>query len=137
MVEKEIIENLKKDFGFLMSNPSFLGLMLYGSHVDDLQTIRSDIDLCIILKDVESKEIFNDICTNVDLFGKKYDVHFFEDLPWYIRGDILDKGVTVLSPDIPLLFEFLYPYRKIWNDQKHRHVLSKKEMREILAHNVN
>jgi len=136
MVEKEIIENIKRDFGFIITNSSFLGLMLYGSHINDLQTNRSDIDLCIILNKTDSKEIFNDICNKIDIFEKKYDIHFFEDLPWYIRGDILDKGVTVLSPDIPLLFEFLYPYRKIWNDQKHRHMLSKKEMHEVLTHNI-
>ena len=137
MVEKEIIEKIKRDFGFIINNPSFLGLMLYGSHINDLQTNRSDIDICIILNITDSKEFFKDICNKVDIFGKKYDIHFFEDLPWYIRGDILDKGVTVLSPDIPLLFEFLYPYRKIWNDQKHRHMLSKKEMRELLTHKIN
>ena len=136
MVEKEIIKNIKKDFGFLINYPSFLGLMLYGSQIDDLQTIRSDIDLCIIQNKVDSKEMFNDICTKVDIYGKKYDVHFFKELPWYIRGDILDKGVAVLSPDFPLLFEFLYPYRKIWNDQKHRHTLSKKEIQELLTHNI-
>lgn len=136
MVKKEIIENIKRDFGFLIENPSFLGLMLYGSQIDDLQTNRSDIDLCIILNKVDSKEIFNNLCTKVDLFGKKYDIHFFEELPWYIRGDILEKGIVVLSSDIPLLFEFLYPYRKIWNDQKHRHKLSKKEMHEVLTHNI-
>ncbi|MHA1766760.1 MAG: nucleotidyltransferase family protein [Promethearchaeota archaeon] len=132
MVGKEIIDNIKRDFGFLMKIPSFLGIILYGSQVDDLQTNRSDIDLCIVMNETDTKKIFDLVCTNVNLFGKKYDVHFFKELPWYIRGDILENGITVLSPDFPLLFEFLYPFRKIWNDQKTRQKLSKKEMHELL-----
>ena len=132
MVRKEIIENIKRDFEFLMEIPSFLGIILYGSQVDDLQTNRSDIDLCIVMNETDTKKIFDLICTKVDLFGKKYDIHFFKELPWYIRGDILESGIAVLSPDLPLLFEFLYPYRKIWNDQKTRQKLSKKEMYELL-----
>ena len=56
----------------------------------------------------------------------------FHELPLYIQGHIIEKGVLLLSRDTPELFEYLYPYRRLWEDQKHRNELSDEELNEIL-----
>ncbi len=144
MVDSKIIETIRSDFEFLLEIDDFKGLFLYGSLVHGDQTSRSDIDLCIVMggektkstkstkSTMSSKVIFQEICNSIDVHGKNYDIHFFHDMPWYLRGDIIDHGVIILCGDQPALYEYLYPYRKIWDDQKSRQKLSKKELYEIL-----
>ena len=72
------------------------------------------------------------LCNKFPECAKNYDIHFFHDMPWYLRGAIIDHGVIILCGDQLALYEYLYPFRKIWSDQKRRQILSKKELHKIL-----
>ncbi len=132
MVDTKIIEGIQSDFEFLLAIENFQGLFIYGSYVHGDQTSRSDVDLCIVMEGKNPKTIFEKICNSIDVHGKNYDINFFHQMPWYLKGDIIDNGEVVLCRDQPALYEYLYPFRKIWNDQKRRQILSKKELYEII-----
>jgi hypothetical protein len=38
---------------------------------------------------------------------------------------VIEQGVVVYSRDVLELYEYFYPFRRIWEDQKHRQTLSK------------
>lgn len=39
---------------------------------------------------------------------------------------------VLVTRDEPALYEHLYPYRKLWDDERHRHELTHEETLEIL-----
>ncbi|MCF2141329.1 MAG: nucleotidyltransferase domain-containing protein [Candidatus Lokiarchaeota archaeon] len=132
MVKPSIIDQITADFKFLLSNPSFLGMILYGSWVHEMNSARSDIDLCIVESSNNPIKLYKEICVRVDIYGKNYDIQFFSEIPWYLRGKVIEEGITVLTPDMPQLFEYLHLYRKIWNDQKARQQMSKEDLLQII-----
>jgi hypothetical protein len=67
------------------------------------------------------------------LRSEKYDLRIFEILPLYIKMAVIEEGQVLWSRDILELYEYFYPFRREWDDQKHRHDLSPGEMRELIA----
>src|SRR5271157_932305 len=135
MASAELISLLQADFQFLLKDKDVLGAFLYGSQAEGEATPRSDFDVCVVTrrKDKPSlKALLRHIWQQIPVSTKKYDVHMFHELPLYIQGHIIEKGVLLLSRDTPELFEYLYPYRRLWEDQKHRNELSDEELNEIL-----
>lgn len=120
MARETIINQLKEDFQFVKKNPAILGVMLYGSHLTDDDTIRSDIDVCIVAPDYKLYEIYRFVINNLKKHINDYDVRFFEELPIYIMGEIIENGKVIITADEPALYEYFFPFRKIWEDQKFR-----------------
>jgi uncharacterized protein len=50
----------------------------------------------------------------------RYEVRIFEHLPLYMKIAVIEEGVVVCSRDILELYEYFYPFRRVWEDQKHR-----------------
>jgi hypothetical protein len=46
---------------------------------------------------------------------------------------VIEDGVVVCSRDVLELYEYFYPFRRLWEDQKRRQTVSREEMREILG----
>ena len=65
MARETLINQLKEDFQFVKKNPAILGVMLYGSHLTDDNTVRSDIDVCIIAPDYNLYEIYQFVMSNL------------------------------------------------------------------------
>ena len=61
------------------------------------------------------KEIFR----KVDVHGKKYDVFIFEELPLYIKAEII-KNNEIVFGDAGEFYEYFYFVNKLWEDQKYR-----------------
>ena len=57
----------------------------------------------------------------------------FEILPLHIKMAVIEEGIVLWSRDVLELYEYFYPFRREWDDQKHRHDLSPGEMRELIA----
>ncbi|MBI2583207.1 MAG: nucleotidyltransferase domain-containing protein [Candidatus Aenigmarchaeota archaeon] len=131
MAEKKIVSILKKDFAFLEKDREIMAVMLFGSHATGEATPRSDIDVTIVAPECKDR---NALLSRVwQRLGGKYDVRIFENLPLYIRAEIMDRGVVILAKDIPALYEYFYfAVRKFWDDQKHRNLLSREEIKEML-----
>ncbi len=128
------IETVRKDFFFLTSRKDILAILLYGSVAKGDDTPQSDIDICLISPlNKDKKSLLNEIFRKLDVFSKKYDVRFFEELPLYIQVDVIENNKIIYSRDIYELYEYFYHFRKLWEDQAMRQKITKSEMAEILG----
>ncbi len=131
MVTKALIEQLQRDFAFLSADPEVLGIFLYGSQVTGDATPRSDIDICIVTRSSDPHQLYlslREIWVRVPVNLLKYDVRMFHELPLFIQKDVIEMGQVVCTPDEPALYEYLYPFRKRWEDQRFRQQLSPEEL---------
>ncbi|MDD5616777.1 MAG: nucleotidyltransferase domain-containing protein [Candidatus Methanoperedens sp.] len=106
------IASLKNDFEFISRDVS--GVLLYGSHAKGSADMRSDIDICIVKP--RNPGIVEKIYAKL---GDKYDVKIFEDLPAYIKLEVIENYKVIFGsePDISYYF---YGFRKIGQDMKYR-----------------
>jgi len=132
MVEKGLIKQILNDFNKILTHKNILGILLFGSYIDGKETNKSDIDICIVAPNQDAFEILSFIWQNINTSHKKYDVRIFSELPLHIKIQIIEKGITIYTPNKYDLFEFFYKYRKIWEDQKHRQYITKDELLKIL-----
>jgi hypothetical protein len=58
-------------------------------------------------------------------------VRIFELLPLNLKAAMIEQGVVVHSKDGPELYEYFYPFRRDWDDQKHRQTLTLEEARGL------
>ena len=128
----ELINKLKKEFSFL-NKENILGILLYGSKANGLDNERSDTDICIVAPDIKSKDILKIITQSLDIYGKKYDVYTFEELPMYLKIEIINNHKLIFSSDKFKLYEYFYFFRKLWQDQEHRQKITKKQLLNTLV----
>ena len=100
-----------------------LGVHLYGSWATGEVHEKSDIDICIVAPSVEYKTaLWRSVVAAIR--DDCYDIRIFELMPLYLKMAVIEQGVVVFSRDVLELYESLYPFRRIWGDQKHRQILS-------------
>ena len=122
MDQREIVEMAKKDLAFLQDN--VLGVLIYGSWATGESHEKSDIDICIVAPSAEDKiALWREAIAKIR--DDRYDLRVFELMPIYLRMAVIEQGVVVYSRDVLELYEYFYPFRRIWEDQKHRQTLSK------------
>ncbi|MEA3199916.1 MAG: uncharacterized protein QOE90_1344 [Thermoplasmata archaeon] len=111
-----------------------LGLMLYGSHASGRAHARSDVDLCVVAGPGRSVEDALSLArSHLDVPGLVLDLHAFEDLPLYLQGAVIDADRIVWSLDDVALYAYLRPFRRRWDDQKHRTRVAADDVRRALA----
>ena len=106
----DVVEEIRRDFAEFAER--CLGVLLYGSHAKGESTKRSDIDVCIVKPE---KGVFDRILGKL---GGKYDLKVFEDLPLYVRADIIKNHIKIYAKDE--LHLYLYKQLRIWRDMEHR-----------------
>jgi predicted nucleotidyltransferase len=106
-----MIEKLKEDFEEFKDR--VFGILLYGSYAKDEYTKRSDIDICLVGVD---KDTYMEILGKL---GNKYDIKIFEELPLYIKIDIIKNHKVIFGDELELS-EYFYKFRKIWRDMEKR-----------------
>ncbi len=111
MMPELLIAGLKKDFEFISGEVE--GILLYGSHAKGTADMRSDIDICIIKPKMR---VLNRIFAKV---GGKYDIKIFEDLPLYVKMDIIENYRVIYGSE-PEISYYFYSFRKKWEDMKYR-----------------
>lgn len=104
---------ISKDFDFLKSR--LKGIILFGSYADESDTLRSDIDICLVAGKSDIKEIFNMVLES-DV-TEKYDIKIFETLPVYMKAEVLESAVIIWAYDEPELSYYLYKNRRLVDDQ--------------------
>jgi len=132
MVKKELLEQIYTDFSIIIQKKEILGILLYGSYLMDKETNRSDIDICIVAPNEDIHQLISFILQNVNVTSKKYDVRVFQELPLYIKINVIENGELLYSANELDLYEYFYLYRKLWNDQKHRQEISREELISFL-----
>ena len=111
-------QKILKDFEFALKK-NILALLLFGSHVKGEETERSDVDICIVAPNCDRDELWHEILRRVNT--AKYDVKIFEELPLYLKVEIMD------------LYEYFYFVRKLWKDQEYRQKLSREELLRMFS----
>lgn len=106
------IDSLKNDFEFI--NRDVSGVLLYGSHAKGVADMRSDIDICIVKP--QSSKIMERIFAKL---GNKYDVKVFDDLPVYVKMEVIDNYKVIFGSE-PDISYFFYGFRKLGQDMKNR-----------------
>ncbi len=132
MVKKELLELIYSDFSIIIQKKEILGILLYGSYLRDKETSRSDIDIGIVAPNEDIDQLISFILQNINVSSKKYDVRVFQELPLYIKIQVIEKGELIYSPNELDLYEYFYLFRKLWNDQKHRQEISREELISFL-----
>lgn len=130
MDKEEVKRRVKKDFEPLLDD--VLGILLYGSLAAGEDSERSDIDISIVAPSIDDKIGFSRrVLSNVR--DARYDVRVFELMPLYLKAEVVEKGEIIYTKNIFKLYEYFYYFRKIWEDQKHRQKLSKKEVLQLFG----
>lgn len=87
----EFLEKIREDFRFLEKEKEVYAILLYGSYAKGEQTKRSDIDICVVAPKLKTPKEFarllGKIWRNID--ANKYDVRIFEELPLYIKIEVI------------------------------------------------
>jgi len=125
MAERESVARVSEDFEFLKDR--VLAVLIFGSAVDYDE--NRDIDVCIVSPEgLDIKEVFK----RVDVSGKKYDVWLFEELPLYMKMEVIERHIIVFCRDLLELYEYFYQFRKLWKDQIRRNKVTKEDLEQML-----
>ncbi len=136
MVAETIIKQIQHKLAFLETNDLVIGIILYGSYITGDATPQSDIDLCIVTQINEPHQLYRmlqEIWQRVPVNLLKYDVRMFHELPLFIQKDVIEQGQVIYARDEPALYEYLYQFRKRWEEQKYRQQFSKEELASFLG----
>ena len=128
MDKKKLLEDIYNSFSCVIENKNILGILLYGSYIKNVETSKSDIDICIVAPSENKVKLLAFILDKINVVSKKFDIRFFSELPLYIKIQVIEEGQLIYSLDEFDLYEYFYFYRKLWADQKHRQVISKEEI---------
>jgi predicted nucleotidyltransferase len=71
MVREQLLRQIKEDLSTLVQDKEILGILLFGSYLDGLETNRSDIDICIVAPNEENAELLPFIWKNINVNLKK------------------------------------------------------------------
>ena len=96
-----MIEKLKEDFEEFKDR--VFGILLYGSYAKDEYTKRSDIDISLVGVD---RDTYMEILGKL---GNKYDIKIFEELPLYIKIDIIKNHKVIFGDELELS-EYFYKF---------------------------
>lgn len=94
-------------------------IILYGSTATNQRRKTSDIDICIYYDGApdEASKFRHRLLS--ELFDDIYDIQIFEQLPLYVRKEVL-KGEIIYSKDMRFLYDVAMKTIKQFEDFKHR-----------------
>jgi predicted nucleotidyltransferase len=94
-------------------------IILYGSAAEERMTGESDIDLCIYFAGDRARAAKFRHKVLSRLPGTRYDIQVFQNLPLYVRVEVL-KGTPVFVRDTRFLYETATETIRDFSDFKHR-----------------
>ncbi|KUK04258.1 MAG: uncharacterized protein PWP01_644 [Methanosarcinales archaeon] len=118
MIQKklaEVTEKIKNIEGF--EKVAFI--ILYGSAAEGRMTEGSDIDLCIYYDGAPEEASRFRFKVLSELFDDRYDVHIFQQLPIYVRVEVL-RGKVIYCKNKRFLYDVAIETIKDFERFKHR-----------------
>lgn len=109
----KVVEKIKKFGG---GNVKFI--ILYGSQATQNQTPFSDTDIAVYY-DAAKEERFKFRMKILGRVDDKYDVQIFQDLPLYIKKDVI-KGKILYTTDKRLMYDISRKTYREFDDFKKR-----------------
>ncbi len=109
--KRAIIQKVREDFAFIEDR--YFAILLFGSHAKGDIASRSDIDVCIVMKDdLDCATIcYNMIYPNVRM--DIYDVVIFEHCDDRLKSEIAKNHLIVYCRDEKELEGYLEPYKSV------------------------
>ena len=116
-MDNNILTNLKKDLEGISDD--VFAILIYGSYAIGDANIRSDIDVCIVLKNNDKEEINNIYrkILRISAKNEKYDIKIFEQMPLFMKIQAIKNGNVIYAKNKAELEEYFYFFRKLWQDQ--------------------
>jgi predicted nucleotidyltransferase len=106
----DFIQKVRKEFAFFEDR--CFAIMVFGSYAKGHTVSNSDIDVCIVAKSSEKKDLFyNEICLKVRM--DVYDVVIFEDCNDELKSGIAKNHIVVYCEDETELDQYLKPYKSL------------------------
>jgi len=124
-------EFVAKEFSFLKDREDVLAVLIFGSHARKEATPRSDVDVCVVAPKAEKQSLLSFILQHVT--SPKYHIWLFEELPLYMKKEVMDNHKIIICRDKLELYEYFYFVNKLWKDQEQRQRVTREELREMLA----
>ncbi len=90
---------------------------LYGSTAERRQSNLSDIDIAVYYKG-DKKERFRFRLKSLGRLENKFDVQIFQDIPLYIKKDIISKGKVLYYKKYETLFDIYLKTVREYEDFK-------------------
>jgi len=118
MIQKklaEVIEKIKNIEGF--EKVAFI--ILYGSAAEGRMTEGSDIDLCMYYDGAPEEASRFRFKVLSELFDDRYDVQIFQQLPIYVRVEVL-RGKVIYCKNKRFLYDVAIETIKDFERFKHR-----------------
>lgn len=110
-----MISKILNDFSEVTS--FFEAIIFYGSMAKTDGDDRSDIDICLVCDGRSDPNIaLKRVWCKVN--PERYDIRIFEELPLWLQILVIEEGLVIFAHDLPGLSEYLYFYRKLWDDQR-------------------
>lgn len=107
-----LLSEIKKDFEYIKDEVE--GVLLFGSAAKGELSKRSDIDIALVRP--RNKRVLLRVFERV---GGKYDAKIFDDLPLYIKMDIIKNHIIIFGDEVELSYYF-YRFRRDWKDMEYR-----------------
>ncbi len=117
--------NIKEDIYSIVNQIKKLGgkkikfIVLYGSAVEGTQTPLSDIDIAIYYEG-SKEERFKFRMHILGDVNDKFDIQIFQDLPLYIKKEIISHGEILYQKNYSEIFDIFLQTMKSFGDFKPR-----------------
>ena len=96
----KIVNRIKKD-------KDVIAIMLFGSYVRNKKYAR-DVDICVFLKDDDDKKAFKKRLIYLKGTSDKLDIQIFQQLPLYVRINVLRDGKILYLKNKKRLYNLAY-----------------------------
>lgn len=96
-------------------------------------TPRSDVDICIVAPRADRRELLSRALQRIPAGVKNYQIWIFEELPLYMKKEVMENHKIIVCEDEPALYEHFYFVNKLWLDQERRQRVTREELRKMLA----
>ena len=95
-----------------------LAILIFGSCVENERLAR-DIDICVVAPKAENKASLLLKMLSM-LSTPKTDIWLFEELPLYMKAEVIQKHKILWCKNIKELYLYFAETMKLWRDQKTR-----------------
>jgi len=103
-----------------------LAVLLFGSRARGSSMTR-DIDVCVVAPEAKDRaKLLLEIFSRVDC--RKYDIWLFEELPFYMKAEVVKKHKLLWCADLDRLYNYFADFLKLWKDQEIRIRIYSKEL---------
>ncbi len=96
----QTVNRIKKD-------KDAIAIMLFGSYVRNKKYAR-DIDICVFLKGGDDKKMFKKRLNYMKGVPDKFDIQIFQQLPLYVRINVLRDGKILYLKNKKRLYNLAY-----------------------------